>query len=192
MKKVDIISKKRVFNGFLKVDEYELRHEKFDGSMSEVINRLTIERGDSCAVLIYNKDKEKYVLVNQFRHATYGKNSGWLTELVAGSVPEDETPMECMVKEIEEEAGYKVDSIEHLYTAYTSPGGLSERLFLYYAEVSDNQKVSHGGGLDDEHEDIEVQYYTWEELWAMVSSGKCLDMKAITAVQWVQLKKLNK
>ncbi|MEH0154614.1 NUDIX hydrolase [Limibacter armeniacum] len=189
MKKVEILEQKRVLNKFLKVDEKVLKFEKFDGTMSEPVNRLSVERGDACAGIIYNREKDQYVLVNQFRHATYEKGPGWLLEMVAGSIEEGETPESCMIKEIQEESGYKVDHIEHLYTCYASPGSLTERIFIFYAEVMDENKISEGGGVLHEHEDIKVVYYDWDTLWDMLVNGEIEDAKTIIGIQWVKIKK---
>ncbi|GAA4838738.1 NUDIX hydrolase [Algivirga pacifica] len=183
MKKVEIIRKTRVLDLFLKVDQYLLRHEKKDGSMSETLDRLTVERGDSCTALIYHTEKQAYLMTKQFRHATYEKGPGWLLELVAGSIPEGEDPEHIMRMEIEEEAGFEITEMEKLYTFYGSPGGLSERMHLYYVEVSEAHKVSDGGGKIEEGEDIEVLYYTLEELKNMLKNGEIEDAKTIIGIQ---------
>ena len=71
MKKVQIISEKIVFDDFFKVLESRLQFEKFDGQMSEPVRRLTLERGDAAAALLWQRDKQRLLLVEQFRHADF-------------------------------------------------------------------------------------------------------------------------
>jgi nudix-type nucleoside diphosphatase (YffH/AdpP family) len=145
--KVDIISRKRVFDGFFKLDEAALRFEKWDGNMSGVVTRLQLERGDSAAALIWNVDRQKVILVNQFKYPTYLKGSGWITETVAGIAEPGEKPEDALRREVLEEAGYRIaeGSIEPIGAFYVSPGGSSERVFLYYVQVRDADRVEAGG-----------------------------------------------
>src|SRR2546426_629840 len=52
MPKVEVISRRRVFDDFFKIDEADLRFERYDGTMSEAVRRLNFERGDSAAALL--------------------------------------------------------------------------------------------------------------------------------------------
>ena len=146
MKKVKIISEKVVFDDKFKVLETRLQFEKFDGQMSEPVRRLTFERGDAAAALLWHRDRQRLFLVEQFRHATFKKGPGWLVETVAGMVKPGEDPEAAMRREILEETGYQVRELEYIAAFYLSPGGSSERIFLYYAEVAENDLVEAGGG----------------------------------------------
>ncbi len=185
MKKVHIEQEKRVFDGFLKIDEAHLQVEQFDGTMSTTMRRLKLERGDAVAALIFHETWGEYLLVNQFRYPTYGKTDGWLTELVAGVVEEGESPETCMYREIEEEIGYAVKTLTHISTFFVSPGGSSERIFLYFARVTEQEKVNEGGGVAGEHEDIQLVRYTPPQLQQALQNGEIYDAKTIIAIQWM-------
>jgi len=182
--KAEVISKKRVFDGFLKMDEVEVRFERFGGGFSPVVRRLCVERGDAAAALIWHKEREEVLLVRQFRYPSHTKGEGWLTELVAGGIKEGEDPTLAMSREIEEETGYTPSSLRHIHTFYTSPGGTSERILLYYAEVTDADKTAEGGGVPQEDEDIETVAFSRETLAEMLRSFALTDAKTIIAVQW--------
>ena len=47
MPKVEVISRRRMLDDFFKIDEVELRFERYDGTMSEAVRRLNFERGNS-------------------------------------------------------------------------------------------------------------------------------------------------
>jgi ADP-ribose pyrophosphatase len=155
--------------------------------MSDTVHRLVFERGDSAAALLLNTDTQKVLLIEQFRYPTYEKGSGWIQEVVAGVIDENEQPEETIRREIREEIGYEVQKpLTHIATFYVSPGGTSERNMLYYAEVSNADHVSSGGGKVSEHEDIELVEMTLPELWHALENGNIVDAKTLIAVQWLR------
>ncbi len=185
-KKVIIYEKSRVFDGFFKIDQALLSYERFDGEMSESVCRLNFERGDAVAAIIYHRETENVVLVNQFKYPTYERGPGWITETVAGILEENEIPEDAMRREILEEVGYEVESLKHISTFYVSPGGSSERIYLYMAEVSNTGKVADGGGLDEESEDIALVEIPVSELRNALASGEIQDAKTIIGIMWLQ------
>ncbi len=178
-----------VFDDKFKVLETRLQFEKFDGQMSPPVRRLTFERGDAAAALLWHRDRQRLLLVEQFRHPTYKKGPGWIIETVAGMVKPGEDPEAAMRREILEETGYQVRELEYIAAFYLSPGGSSERIFLYYAEVSENDLVAAGGGAAGEHEDIRLVEYSRSEIEAALDRGEIVDAKTLVALQWWQLKR---
>lgn len=185
MKKVIVHTKKRVFDGFFKLDEAEISYERFDGHMSGCLRRLSLERGDSVAAIIYNRDSEKSLFVNQFKYPTFEKGPGWIMEIVAGMIEEGEPPESTLKREVLEEIGYAIETVEHIASFYVSPGGSSERIILYYVEVSGRSTAGPGGGLESEGEDIEVVELSPNELAHLLESNSVQDAKTIVAIQWL-------
>jgi ADP-ribose pyrophosphatase len=140
------------------------------------------------AAVIFNPTIRKLTMVNQFRYPTYKKGPGWITELVAGMVDHDEDPEFAMRREIAEETGYSVTKVEFISTFYLSPGGSSERISLYYAEVAERDKVGAGGGLATENEDIITVELSLAEALAGVRSGTIADAKTILGIFWLQMR----
>ncbi len=184
MKEVEIKKKRRLFDDFFKIDEIYLKHELFSGGMSKEMRRLSFERGDSVGALVRNRDTGNLILINQFRYPTYTNGPGWTWEVVAGILHENENAEEAMKREILEEIGYKVETLTYITMFYVSPGGTSERVFLYYAEVTNDDKISEGGGLETEHEDILVQEHPWQDIEKMLASGEIVDAKTLIALMW--------
>ncbi len=185
MKQVVVHNTKRVFDGFLKIDEAEVSYQRFDGSMSPPMRRLSLERGDSVAAVIYHRATRRALFVNQFRYPAYSKGPGWILETVAGMLGPGENPRDALIREIQEEAGYRVDKVEPIATFYVSPGGSSERVLLFYTEVSATDKTHAGGGLQEEGEDIETVFLSPEQLTQMLATGAVHDAKTLIGIQWL-------
>ncbi len=188
MNKVEIKSKRLIFNDFFKIEEAILRYLRFDGKMSEPVRRLVFERGDAVTAIIFNRDSQKVILINQFRYPTYEKGPGWMQEIVAGIVDTLETPEEAMRREIMEEIGFRVGELTHITTMYPSPGGSSERITIYYAEVGNSDRIAAGGGLASEGEDIQLVEVALPELWRAVDAGEIMDAKTIIGIMWLRRK----
>jgi nudix-type nucleoside diphosphatase (YffH/AdpP family) len=188
MKRVDVYSKDRVFDGFFKIDEARLRFERYDGEMSRPVTRLVFERGDSVAAIVVNRDSGKVLLVEQFKYPTYDNGPGWLMETVAGIVEPGESPEAAVRREVLEEIGYETDRLESIATFYVSPGGTSERILLYYVEVTDAGRAGAGGGVPSEDEDIRTIELSLEELDGMVDDGRVNDAKTLVGVLWLRTK----
>jgi ADP-ribose pyrophosphatase len=185
MPKVEVLSRRRLFDDFFKIDETMVRFERFDGTMSEAVRWLVFERGDSVAVLVVNAKRRTVCLVQQFRYPAHEKGGGWLTDVVAGMIEEGDTPEETARRETLEEAGFEVAAIEPIATFFVSPGGSTERVFLFCAVVGDGARKTDGGGVASEHEDIKVIERPIDEFLAQVRSGGMHDAKTIIAGYWL-------
>lgn len=193
MKKVSIENRQYILEDVFKVEEAHLRYERFNGRMSEVVRRISLERGDSVAVLIFNLTTEKLILVNQFRYPSYKNGHGWITEIIAGILDPGETPEQTARREVDEEIGLSISRLEHISTFYPSPGGSSERIHLFYTEVSgENAKYRGTGGLVSEGEDTLAVELSLEEALGRVRSGEIMDAKTIIAIYWLENRRLDK
>jgi ADP-ribose pyrophosphatase len=193
MKKVSIEQKRYILDDFFKIEEAYLRFEQFNGKMSPLVRRLSLERGDSVAVLIFNHNTGKLIMVSQFRYPTFQNKHGWTLEIIAGMVDPGEKPEETVRRELEEEIGLKIDKLEHISTFYLSPGGSSERIYLYHSEVSGNgAKYKETGGLIGHGEDVKAIEIPVEDALAKIRSGEIIDAKTIIAIYWLENRLLKK
>jgi len=187
MKKVSIERKRYILDDFFKVEEAYLQFEQFNGEMSPLVRRLTVERGNSVAILVFNRSTQNLILISQFRYPTYQNNHGWMIEVIAGMVDPGETPEESARRELKEEIGANIESFEHIATFYPSPGGSSEQIYLYYSEVSGEQaKYKKTGGLVASGEDIKVVELTLDEALAKIKTGEIMDAKTIIGIYWLE------
>jgi len=139
-RKAEIHKQARLFDDLFKIDEVTVSYQRFDGTMTPDERRLIFERGDSVAVLLYNPDTQEVVTVDQFkvpsliarRRDDPATTDGWITETIAGTIAGNDTPEEAISRETLEETGYRIKNPELIAKFFSSPGGTSERVFLYF------------------------------------------------------------
>ena len=153
--------------------------------------REAYDRGNGATILLYNKEHQTVVLTKQFRLPTYvnGNESGMLIEACAGLLDKDNAE-DCIRKETEEETGYRISKVEKIFEAYMSPGSVTEILYFFVAEYDKNMKVSEGGGLAEEQENIEVLELDFDQAIHMISTGEIKDGKTIMLLQYAQIHNL--
>jgi nudix-type nucleoside diphosphatase (YffH/AdpP family) len=93
-----------------------------------------------------------------------------------------EQPPDAACREVLEETGYTVRDLEHVSTFYLSPGGSSEQISLNLAGISDRDKVTDGGGLANEDEDIASVEMSLADALAQVRAGRIVDAEIIIAL----------
>jgi nudix-type nucleoside diphosphatase (YffH/AdpP family) len=171
---------------------YLLNKVTFDYKMgdqdSETQVREVYDRGNGAVILLYNSTNKTVVLTRQFRLPTYlnGNASGMVIEACAGLL-DAENPEECIIRETEEETGYRLSSVKKVFQSYMSPGSVTEILHFFIGEYQPNMKVSDGGGLAEEHENIEVLEYPFQEAYQMIASGEIIDAKTIMLLQYAKI-----
>ena len=161
---------------------------KIDEQDSETQVREVYDRGNGAVILLYNSAKKTVVLTRQFRLPTYlnGNSSGMVIEACAGLL-DTENPEECIIRETEEETGYRLSSVKKIFQSYMSPGSVTEILHFFIGEYQSEMKVSEGGGLAEEHENIEVLEYPFNEAYQMIASGEITDAKTIMLLQYAKI-----
>ncbi len=155
--------------------------------------RECYDRGDGAGILLYNKEKQTVILTKQFRMPTYMNDNedGFLIEICAGMLDKD-NPEACIIRETEEEVGYRLRNVTKVFEAYSSPGVMTEKMHFFIGEYTDNMKVNAGGGLESEHEDIEVLELPFKKAVEMLNNGDIHDTRTIVLLQYAQIHKLLK
>lgn len=152
------------------------------------MTREVLNSGDAAAVLPYDLERRKVILVRQFRAPVmHMEGHPDFLEAVAGLL-DGEEPDICAQRETMEEAGIRVERLEHLGQFWSAPGFTTERLHLFLAPYTEADRVGEGGGLAHEHEEIEVLEVSFEELADLVASNAIADMKTMILVQALQMK----
>jgi ADP-ribose pyrophosphatase len=186
-KQFEIIKKDLVYDGFYQMEKYYLKHTLFAGGWSGEIRRELFRRTNCVAVLLYDPDTDKVVLIEQFRvGATGNPDRAWLVEIVAGAIDEGETAEQVAHRESKEEAGCDIRELTLINRFYTTPGGSSEQISLFYGRV-DSTKIGGIHGLDHEDEDILVYTVAFDEAYRMLEEGKIESATPVIAIQWLAL-----
>lgn len=112
-----------------------------------------------------------------------------LIEACAGLL-DDDSPEEAIKRETEEETGYKIDKVTKIFEAYMSPGSVTEILYFFIASYSSDMKVTEGGGVAHEQENITVMEIKFTDAVSMIASGEIKDAKTIMLLQYLQLQNI--
>lgn len=205
-RKVFVTRRERRHDGFLRIDAVSFRRTALTragdahGMLESAHPHEVMERGDSVAVLVHDTGRDVVFLAEQFRIAAFergtswtsapdasGDGLGWLREIVAGGVDPGETPVASARREVLEEIGYRVDRLDFIGRVYLSPGGASERLFLYYAPVTGADRVADpasGEAESESDEDILRVELPAAAFMAALDDGLIEDAKTLIAAQW--------
>lgn len=170
------ISTKPIFEGriiSLQVDEVRLPN-------GETATREIVKHPGAVAVMALLDDK--MLVVEQYRKPL-GKSQ---VEIPAGKLDAGEVPLEAAKRELEEETGYRAETIRHVSSFYTSPGFADEILHLYIAE-----ELTKGVVHLDEDEFLECEAITLEEAERYIAENRISDAKTIMAVYAWKLYKLT-
>ncbi len=186
---------KDIQQSLLSDNYYILNKVTFDYMMKSGVwvnqMREVYDRGDGAGILLYNREKKTVILTKQFRMPTYlnDNDDGMLVEVAAGMLDKD-NPEACIIRETEEETGYRLKKVKKIYEAYSSPGVMTEKMHFFIGEYTDAMKVSEGGGLDSEAEDIEVLEIPFEKAVNMLNNGDIVDTRTIVLLQYAIIHKL--
>jgi GDP-mannose pyrophosphatase NudK len=185
IKKIELLS-----DNWYILNKVTLDYQKKDNTWETQI-REVYDRGNGAVILLYNTTKNTVILTRQFRLPTYlnGNESGMMIEACAGLLDKD-NPEQCIIRETEEETGYRLSSVKKVFETYMSPGSVTEILYFFIGEYNAAMKVSDGGGVVTEHENIDVLEYPFEEAYEMIASGAIKDAKTILLLQYAKINKV--
>jgi len=184
---VKILERSETYKGFFTLEQFTLQHSLFAGGWSKPLKRELFRRGTCVAVLLYDPVLDRVVLIEQFRvGALLHVEHPWLLEIVAGAIEEGETAEEVAYREAMEEAGCEILELTQIQQFFTTPGGSSEWLTLFYGRVN---SANIGGiyGLLEEDEDIRVSTLSFNEVYELLQSGAINSAIPIIAIQWLYI-----
>ncbi|MDQ6812458.1 MAG: NUDIX domain-containing protein [Bacteroidota bacterium] len=187
-KNIKIKSTELLSDNFFPLKKVDYEVENKQGCVEEV-SREVYFSSNSATVLLYNTQSNKVILTRQFRLPAFLNShpTGMMIEACAGIVEDNEDPAKGIVREIEEETGYKVEGVKKLFELYSTPGSVAEKIHYYVAEYEPQQKIGSGGGLDAEKEEIEVIELPFEEAFIKIQSGEITDAKTVILLQYARI-----
>ncbi len=188
--KVEIVNEKTLSDGWTRLSNYDIDYTDSSGETHR-LKREIYHRTPAACILLYDPKRETVILVRQFRLPAHLTGfPAWMIEVPAGLLDGDH-PEEAIRREAMEETGFRVRDIRFLFKTFTSPGAVTEIIHFFVAVVDTTDRVADGGGLDDEHEDIEVLEVRLTEAVAMIEAGEIYDAKTIILLQWAALNKAS-
>jgi GDP-mannose pyrophosphatase NudK len=147
--------------------------------------REIYDNGNSAAILPYDPGRKTVLLTRQLRMPIFLQDGiERSVETCAGKL-DGETAERRIVKEMEEELGYRVTEVQRLFELYVSPAAIMEKIVFFTCAYSPADKVSDGGGLKEEGEDIEVVETKLPQAAAMIAAGEIIDAKTVVLVQYL-------
>jgi nudix-type nucleoside diphosphatase (YffH/AdpP family) len=184
---IHILETKVLSNNWYTLRKVTYEFTKKDGSKL-IQSREAYDRGNGSTILLYNKEQKTVILTRQFRLPTFvnGNETGMLIEACAGLLDKDNAE-DCIRRETEEETGYKIKEVRKIFEAYMSPGSVTEILYFFIAEYDKEMKISAGGGIAQEEENIEVLEFEISSAMQMIEKGEIKDAKTIMLLQYIKL-----
>lgn len=184
---VSVLSKKVIWQGYFRMLKYQFTHALFGGGTSDVVERELFERDTAVAVIPYDPVRDQIVMVEQIRVGAFEHDvNPWMVELVAGMIEEGEEADEVAKRELREETGLECQRLEKLFSYLVSPGGNSERIDLYIAQV-DASKAAAIAGLESESEDIRTLVMDVNCALEQLNQAKFQNGVTIVGLQWLAL-----
>lgn len=186
---VQVIAKDTLFKGYFQIDRYRVKHRTFAGGWTDEITREIFERGHAVAVALYDPDRDRVALIEQFRAGALAAGwYPWMVECVAGIIEPGEAMDEVARRETLEEAGTEARDLVEIGHYLVTAGGSSETCKLYCARV-DSSTIDGLHGLAHEGEDIRVFTAPLDEAYAMTRDGRINNSIAVIAMQWLMLER---
>lgn len=185
--KFRVLESTLLYKGWSMLTRYVVDYRRENGQTEQQIREI-YDSGDGAAVLLYDPQSEKILLVRQFRLAAWlnGHPDGFLLESCAGMLDASD-PEVAIRKEIMEETGLHITGVKKIYTAFASPGAHMEKIHFFAGTYSEQDRKHAGGGNADEQEEIEVMEYKYSDIGSLLSSGQIEDAKTIILLQWALL-----
>lgn len=162
------VSSKEIFHGKvinLRLDEVELPNGK-------LAHREVVEHPGGVAIVAITSEEE-VLLVKQFRKPC----EEVLWEIPAGKLERGEDPVKAALRELEEETGFKAETVEKVISFYTSPGFADEVLHIYLAD-----QLTPTAQALDEDEFLSVGRKSWMEIQKMIATNEMKDAKSIAGL----------
>jgi GDP-mannose pyrophosphatase NudK len=181
-----IVATEIMAKGWSSLSRLKVLGKRLDGREVELIREVA-DHGHGASILPIDNERRLCLLVRQWRAgAAFTGHDGWMIETCAGLLDAD-NPEACVKREALEELGTQLHDIRHICDCFSSPGAVSERISLFLGHYSAEDRISAGGGLNSEDEDIEVIEMPLDGAYAMIASGQIVDAKTIILLQHAKL-----
>ncbi|MFB9231988.1 NUDIX domain-containing protein [Pseudohalocynthiibacter aestuariivivens] len=186
---VSLLNHERAYDSFFALDDLDLSHRRFDGTVSAPLRRSVFVTSDAVIVLPYDPARDRVLLVEQFRVGAFmrGDRHPWTLEPIAGRIDKGETPEDAAHREAKEEAGLTLTDLQLINRHYPTPGAATEYFHTYLGLCDLPDEVDEFGGVSGEGEDIRTHVLCFEQLMALVESGEAEIGPLVLSAFWLAL-----
>ncbi|MEL6959142.1 MAG: NUDIX domain-containing protein [Pseudomonadota bacterium] len=184
---VKLIEARKRYEGFFNVEELDLTFRRFDGSMSDPVERTVFVGVDCAIVLPYDPIRDRVLVVEQFRPGAYlrGDPNPWTVEPIAGRIDPGEEPEDAARREAVEEANIDLYQLDCVSAAYPSPGTTTEHFYVFVGHCNLPDDVIGVGGKLDEAEDIRSHLMEWDAFDRALNTGEFRLLPLLVAGHWL-------
>lgn len=172
--KEETVAQQRVYEGII----VNVRRDQVRLMDGRVTGREVVEHRGGVAIFAMD-DQDRVALVRQYRYPM-GEET---LELPAGKLEKGEDPRDSALRELAEETGLVPETLEEMGVSYSSPGILSERIYLYFAK-----NLTQGPPQPDDGEFVETLWVPYRQLLDMAARGEIRDGKTLAALLKVSLR----
>ncbi|WP_058533700.1 NUDIX domain-containing protein [Legionella saoudiensis] len=194
--KIRLTAKEPLHEGYLQVYKYNLEIPSFSPSkkLISLEGREVVHSNDSILVLIYAPLIDSFILCKEFRAGVFcntNRDDPFILECVSGTIDKNSNPEETAYREVHEESGLVVEHVQHIASVYKSPGLMTEKTHIYYAEFFGTPEEGLHG-LKDENEELLTQVLLREKVYMLMDTMKIIDAATLIALYWFRAKYHNK
>lgn len=184
---VEIAALRRPYAHYFAVEEYDLKHARFDGAWSPQVERAVFRAPDAALVLPYDPVRDCVLLVEQMRMGPLarGDHALWQLEPIAGRLDPGEAPEAAARREAVEEAGLTMGALVPVAETYCSPGNSSEFYYIYVGIADLPDTVAGLGGEAGEDEDIRSHIVGFERLMQLCDDLQLANAPLVMAAYWL-------
>jgi nudix-type nucleoside diphosphatase (YffH/AdpP family) len=182
--KPQILDRRVAYTGYLNVAT--LRVKLSDGA---IVSRDIESHGDAAAVLPYDMKRRCALVARLFRAPVFSVTCEESLEEACAGMIEKESDEDTARREAQEELGVRLHVLERIARVWSSPGVSTERQALFLAPYVQADRISQGGGVAEEHENIAVLERPLVALALDVDQGVIADIKLVTLVFALRLRR---
>lgn len=183
MADVRIVNRETLSDKKYRLESIEI--EKTSRGQTETQIREVYFRPSAASILLHDPERKTVLLTRQFRLPVYlsHRKPEMIIEACAGVIDEGELPEHAVIREVEEETGYRISEIRQIAEGFSSPASFMEYVYFFTGIYSPDLKVNEGGGKKEEGEDIDLVELPASEARKMLETGQIRDVKTIILLQ---------
>jgi GDP-mannose pyrophosphatase NudK len=183
-KRAEILGETLLAQGRFRLTRTRVEIEETDGA-ARTLEHEIYHYGPAAAILLYDPERRVVLLVEQFRIAPFLTEGALAMIEVCAGMLDDDAPEACARREAWEETGVRPANLRHAFDAYTSPGGMTEKISCFVAPYAASDRLGLGGGVDVD-EAIELIEMPYQDALAAIESGAIRDAKTIALLYYAK------